>query len=282
VQTFTIKAKTTSPFITGLGSGHPTETGMILDRNIGVPYIPASSIKGVLKLAYAINIANGRKEVPDSELERYFGTADAKQEKQFRGQLVILDAYPTKDVQLKVDIMNSHYKNYYSGEYKQPVETETPNPKSFLTVKEGTEFCFNCAFMPLELNDKCNEDEINAMFTTAFERVGFGGKTAIGYGRFVKVDDKSNGVEQNNIQNQPVKEVKTLEAGEYKATVNNVDKNRQSIYFEIDKMKEKAVIRNCKQKDYAMYPKKAKVKIKLDGTKNSQDDYIVIEIIEKL
>lgn len=282
VQTFTIKAKTTSPFITGLGSGHPTETGMILDRNIGVPYIPASSIKGVLRLAYAINIANGRKEVPDSELERYFGTADTKLEKQFRGQLVILDAYPTKDVQLKVDIMNPHYTKYYDGTNKQPVETESPVPIKFLTVKEGTEFCFNCAFMPLELNDKCNEDEINAMFTTAFERVGFGGKTAIGYGRFVKVDDKSNGVEQNNIQNQPVKEVKTLEAGEYKATVNNVDKNRQSIYFEIDKTKEKAVIRNCKQKDYAMYPKKAKVKIKLDGTKNSQDDYIVIEIIEKL
>ena len=98
----------------------------------------------------------------------------------------------------------------------------------------------------------------------------------------IKVDDKSNGVEQHNIQNQFVKEVKILEAGEYKATVNNVDKNRQSIYFEIDKTKEKAVIRNCKQKDYAMYPKKTKVKIKLDGTKNSQDDYIVIEIIEKL
>jgi len=282
MQTFTIKAKTTSPFITGLGSGHPTETGMILDRNIGVPYIPASSIKGVLRLAYAINIAKGRKEVSDLELERYFGTADAKQEKQFRGQLVLLDAYPTKDVQLKVDIMNPHYTKYYDGTNKQPVETESPVPIKFLTVKEGTEFCFNCAFMPLELNDKCNEDEINAMFTTAFERVGFGGKTAIGYGRFVKVDGKFNDVEQNNIQKQLVKEVKTLEAGEYKATVNNVDKNRQSIYFEIDKTKEKAVIRNCKQKDYAMYPKKAKVKIKLDGTKNSQDDYIVIEIIEKL
>jgi len=57
IQTFSFKAKSTSPFITGLGSGHPTETGMILDRNIGVPYIPASSIKGVLRLACALNLA---------------------------------------------------------------------------------------------------------------------------------------------------------------------------------------------------------------------------------
>lgn len=209
VQTFTIKAKTTSPFITGLGSGHPTETGMVLDRNIGVPYIPASSIKGVLRLSYAINIANGREEVPDSELERYFGTADAKQKEQYRGQLVVLDAYPTKDVQLKVDIMNPHYTKYYDGTNKQPVETESPVPIKFLTVKEGTEFCFYCAFMPFDLNEKCNEEEINAMFSTAFERVGFGGKTSIGYGRFVKIDGNSVEKGQNDIQKRLVKEVKT-------------------------------------------------------------------------
>ena len=28
---------TKTPFISGLGSGHPTETGMILDRTLGVP-----------------------------------------------------------------------------------------------------------------------------------------------------------------------------------------------------------------------------------------------------
>ena len=84
IQTFSFRAETTSPFVTGLCAGHPTETGMILDRNLGVPYIPASSIKGVLRLAHAINIANGRSEVPDSELEKYFGTADTKKEKQYK------------------------------------------------------------------------------------------------------------------------------------------------------------------------------------------------------
>ncbi|MDR2798641.1 MAG: RAMP superfamily CRISPR-associated protein, partial [Treponema sp.] len=47
----TIYAESSSPFISGLGSGHPNETGMILDRNTGCPFLPASSIKGVLRTA---------------------------------------------------------------------------------------------------------------------------------------------------------------------------------------------------------------------------------------
>lgn len=192
VATFTIEAKTTSPFITGLGAGHPTETGMILDRNIGVPYIPASSIKGVLRLACAINLAGSNEdykkkgEVPDTDatLVKYFGSMAQETDKQSRGQLMFLDAYPEDKVSLKVDIMNPHFGNYYKGENKQPVETESPIPIKFLTVENGTKFIFNCAFLPLKNNEKCNEQEITEMFKTAFETVGFGGKTAIGYGRF--------------------------------------------------------------------------------------------------
>jgi len=195
VASFEIKAKSSSPFITGLGSGHPTETGMILDRNTGLPYIPASSIKGVLRLACAINLAKNKYSdgnVPDDDetLVRYFGSESDKNPK--RGQLIILDAYPESVPSLKVDIMNPHFGEYYSGTNKQPVETETPVPIKFLTVKEGAMFVFRCAFMPLG-NIILSDEEIQkiqvdvaAMFKTAFETVGFGGKTAIGYGRFME------------------------------------------------------------------------------------------------
>lgn len=198
-----ITAKTISPFITGLGSGHPTEKGMILDRNIGVPYLPASSIKGVMRLAYALNIANGRSEVPDSDLEKYFGTTDelgrkrkaelkdGEEAKNKRGQLIFLDAYPypTKETYLKMDIMNPHYGSYYQGGGKeQPVETENPIPIKFLAVKEGSEFNFYCLFRPLETdNAEEIESDVKKMFDTAFKTLGFGGKTAIGYGRFKEV-----------------------------------------------------------------------------------------------
>lgn len=198
IITFAFEAKTISPFITGLGVEHPMETGMILDRNIGVPYIPASSIKGVLRLACAINLAESKEaykkkgEVPDTDatLVKYFGSMAQDADKQSRGQLMFLDAYPINIVTpnnegiLKLDIMNPHFGGYYSGNgEKQPVETESPVPIKFLTVAKEIKFVFRCAFIPLK-DDSCNEAEIREMFKTAFEKVGFGGKTSIGYGRF--------------------------------------------------------------------------------------------------
>lgn len=188
ITTFSIQAKTSSPFITGLGSGHPTETGMILDRNTGVPYLPASSIKGVMRLACAVKLAETKyadDNVPenDATLVKYFGAMTQDEKNQSRGQLMFLDAYPVRCNGLKLDIMNPHFGAYYSGKNKQPVETESPVPIKFMTVKEGTTFVFRAAFIPLD-GGKCDIEEVNAMFTTAFERIGFGGKTAIGYGRF--------------------------------------------------------------------------------------------------
>lgn len=205
VMSFEIKAKSSSPFITGLGSGHPTETGMILDRNTGLPYIPASSIKGVLRLSQAINCADadGNVDENDKRIVQYFGTTSEAQEAK-RGQIIILDAYPENIPKLKLDIMNPHFSAYYAkkieerrinGEiqkivHDQPVETESPVPIKFLTVKEGTTFIFRCAFMPLD-NKTLSEakrqeiqNDVIKMFKTAFETVGFGGKTSIGYGRF--------------------------------------------------------------------------------------------------
>ncbi len=270
VETFSFRVVTSSPFVTGLGSGHPTETGMILDRNLGVPYIPASSIKGVLRLAHAINIANGRSEVPDSELEKYFGTADTKKEKQYKGQLIFLDAYPVGNVELKVDIMNPHYTKYYDGTNKQPVETESPVPIKFLTVKEGTEFIFHCAFIPLNQEDKCDKKEIEDMFKTAFAKVGFGGKTSIGYGRFKEKKDSVKTQQSAYIQKND------LEAGEYKSVIRQKDKTHYSILFEVKN--NIAIKKNLKPKDFDKYKKNSTVKIIIDGTKDKNGYYEVTEI----
>lgn len=276
IQTFTITAKTSSPLITGLGSGHPTETGMILDRNLGVPYIPSSSIKGVLRLAYAVNIADGRNEVPDSELEKYFGSTDTNKSKP--GQLMFLDAYPKSRVELKLDIMNPHFSNYYNGKGNiQPVETESPNPIKFLTVKEGTEFVFNCAYLPFDQNDRSNENvksDVKEMFKTSFTKIGFGGKTSIGYGRFEKLN--------NSTETSKILKKENLVAGEYDAVVVNSDSNRSSIFFEIGKSKDKGVLRNCNKKLLSAYRRKDKVRVKIDGTKNNVGDYVVVQILSKL
>lgn len=188
-----IRARLKTPFVSGLGSGHPTETGMILDRNTGVPYIPASSIKGVLRLAHAVNLLNNPEldqkwikfgtvnskgvfnEHPDGNqinlddrepsLRRYFGDVDTKAKEGVRGQIVFLDAYPEHVPMLKPDIMNPHFQKYYGASTKEdvergPVDCEDPIPVKFLSVTEGTVFIFRVLISPLSPLATRNGDEI--------------------------------------------------------------------------------------------------------------------------
>ena len=170
-----ISAKLISPFITGLGAGHPTETGMILDRNTGVPYIPASTIKGVVRTAYAVNISDESGKASDDELDKIFGSLEHK------GKIVFLDAYPKSAPTIQCDIMNPHFGKYYSGDNKLPLENENPVPIKFLSVKPGATFVFR--YVITDENTVKTED-IEKAFETAFSVIGFGGKTSIGYGRF--------------------------------------------------------------------------------------------------
>jgi len=209
------RARLRSPYISGLGSGHPTETGMILDRNSGLPFIPASAIKGVLRLACALEIASaepgvvrpakdkqgktieGQWEIDDghSHLRRYFGDTNTGASDSVRGQLVFLDAFPVAVPAIKTDIMNPHFGEYYKGN-QGPLETESPIPVKFLAVEEETEFIFRCFALPLPCRNVTDDltrpfgatDEQTTvnMFFRALCELGFGAKTAVGYGRFAE------------------------------------------------------------------------------------------------
>lgn len=209
---------TKTPFITGLGSGHPTETGMILDRNLGVPYIPASSVKGVCRLAYAINkaVETGNSTVDDSIFTKYFGSTSE------RGEVIFLDVYPSEKPEFKLDIMNPHFQKYYNEERAKPLENEDPNPINFLVVSEGCGFTFRCIYKLLE-NEKEEEKQkdIEAFFETAFKEVGFGGKTAVGYGRF----------QTEKIQKQPQIQLQRSNSGDLKEAMSKTYKSNEELLF---------------------------------------------------
>lgn len=216
-----LTATLSSPFVSGLGSGHPTETGFILDRNTGLPCIPASAIKGVLRLACGLHIeqtepdsvkeqrdkngqSTGQWEIPDTHplFRRYFGDTDTGKKDGVRGQIAFLDAFPAalpQDGRLfKTDIMNPHFGKYYAGEQEQgPLETESPIPVKFLAVNSGVRFVFRCLVLPLPERaadapdagvfspfDEQDEKNVQALFEIACTQLGFGGKTSVGYGRF--------------------------------------------------------------------------------------------------
>ncbi len=184
---FTAKLKTR--LITGLGQTHPTETGMVFEHNIGVPYIPASSIKGLVRFAHRLEVGLGLDEskdaFPETLIPAIFG-GDSKEEKKketYRGQVIFLDAYPETVPQLELDIMNPHYGPYYMDDRgtKAPGDWYDPVPVKFLTVAAGTVFIFR-ALVPKDRSDLL--EAVKKAYSTALTQEGVGAKTAVGYGRF--------------------------------------------------------------------------------------------------
>lgn len=196
------KAELKSPLITGIGQPHPNEIGMVFDYTMGIPYIPASSVKGIVRFAHTIGLidsddssefikqdkegeyieeSNQKTLIPflfggDLETEK---TEKKEIEKQ-KGKVIFLDAYPDKVPDLHVDIMNPHYGEYYSkGE--PPADHLSPSPLKFLTVESGTTFIFR-AIVSKEIYSI--EDDVRKAFQTALEVEGVGAKTTVGYGRF--------------------------------------------------------------------------------------------------
>jgi CRISPR-associated protein Cmr6 len=225
-----------TPYVSGLGAVHPTETGMILDRNSGLPYIPASSIKGVLRLAHALELSEQVEglvrptkdgyEIPDDTpaMRRYFGDVDPSKKDGVRGQLVFLDAFPADVPRLRADIMNPHFHEYYAKK-SAPLETEPPIPVKFLTVAQTTAFTFRCFALPLgdeppaenvgELRRPFDNDDdraVRQMFSRALTELGLGAKTSIGYGRFEVAASADTGEIRRRAQERKKKEAAEAEA----------------------------------------------------------------------
>ena len=177
--------QTKSRLIVGLGSSHVFETSLTLHHIYGIPYIPASALKGVCRMAAFWKIA-GRRRILNSETqlkevqEKFYGDLCSDGDilkyqllfgaKNFKGLLLFLDAYPVineNDQIFDLDIINVHYQSYYSDDTGQtpPGDWENPVPIVFLTVKKGIKFEFNVLF------DKFRAEEILKMDEKALQEV---------------------------------------------------------------------------------------------------------------
>lgn len=168
--------KTQSRLIIGLGSSHVLETSITLHHIYGIPYIPASALKGVCRMVAFWNIAEKRNilnnEKTLEELQKkFYGELSQDEDilkyqllfgaQNFKGLLLFLDAYPVlKDNQqiFDLDIMNVHYQSYYGDETGKtpPGDWENPVPIIFLTLKEGIDFNFNILFDEFRVNGILN------------------------------------------------------------------------------------------------------------------------------
>lgn len=207
-----LDAISTAPFATGLGNEHPTENGFSFLNPYGLPYLPGSGVKGVLRQA-ARELASGEwgdsdwseekrftlsfgknKLIPLSMLDVLFGKESKDSDKEhLRGTLTFWDVIPQiKGDHLHVEIMTPHQKHYYQ-DGQSPHDSGQPVPISFLTVPPGSGFTFHvqCNLALLERNapalakDEQWKKLLQAAFEHAFNWLGFGAKTAVGYGAMV-------------------------------------------------------------------------------------------------
>lgn len=205
--------QTQGRFVTGMGNDHPAENGFTWHPTLGVPYLPASSVKGLVRgwLEWQWG-AEALKKNADAakrqQLLQWFGSEHKDPREQVAehqaGWFIFFDALPVAPVQLAADVMTPHYDKWYElgGDDKKntqadtvPADWHSPIPITFLTVKKAT-FQFAIAVrqgLPdaEKMAAQAALPQVLAVLQDALEWAGAGAKTATGYGRMMS-DEKAN------------------------------------------------------------------------------------------
>jgi CRISPR-associated protein Cmr6 len=177
---------TATRLVIGLGLPSPIETGFLLDRLSGCPYLPGSSVKGLLRAAARLveteELEGNRDFWHGGTIRRVFGPEIGGGFDPRKGSLIFYDAFPSAWPKLAVDVLTPHYGKYYRGD-GPPADWSQPIPIPFLAVEPGECFRFPVASREKEVG---GEDlaQIEALLKTALESLGIGAKKAVGYGYF--------------------------------------------------------------------------------------------------
>jgi len=174
-----------SRLVVGLGLPSPLETGFLLDRLTGYPYLPGSSVKGLARATASLVAAgelDGDAVYWQENQERIFGPAHGEGSTPAKGQVVFYDAFPRSGPRLAVDVLTPHFRDYYSdgsipGDWGEPV------PVPFLTVEVGTEIAFYFQVIDVRSADD-DVTKLTALLEQGLEQLGIGGKRSSGYGVF--------------------------------------------------------------------------------------------------
>lgn len=192
--------KTDWHFATGLGLSHPVENGFTWHHTLGVPYLPASSVKGLLRDWVEAWMEHASEAERDDKINRWFGAVKGEKNasSDAAGQLIFFDALPTGLVNLACDIMTPHMGKWYEkgGEIRDeadyaaaPADWHSPVPVPFLVVKSAG---FRFMIAP-RLIGHAEQDALASVkdameqLTLALEWIGAGAKTAAGYGRMSRI-----------------------------------------------------------------------------------------------
>ena len=183
---YRISTTSTAPFATGLGNEHPIENGFAFLTPYGLPYLAGSGVKGILRRAMQELRDDRKAGFTNEAIDDLFGAEEInKPEDAKRGALDFWDVFPKPFAdKLVVEIMTPHFGKYYQGK-STPHDSGAPIPVSFLAVPAKSDFDFHVVCHPTRLPESLQNtwrDLLQKAFDHAFEWVGFGAKTSVGYG----------------------------------------------------------------------------------------------------
>ncbi|MCL5948220.1 MAG: type III-B CRISPR module RAMP protein Cmr6 [Actinobacteria bacterium] len=217
----------------GSGLSHLTEVGMSFMNPYGIPYIPGSSIKGVLRDAAQMLADNGSSYLTPDDVDSLFGRVAESEEvgdkaSHNRGHLRFLDSLPQGSKVLGVDIITPHHREYYQGHDNacSPHDEKNPVPIPYLVVKKGTKFdlvILHGSHATSEEECECSK-KVSQIVEYATEQMGFGAKTSIGYG-WMKIDERKKQVDELQ---RKVAEEKRKKLEEEKAKAAQADAERKA------------------------------------------------------
>jgi CRISPR-associated protein Cmr6 len=171
---------TATRFATGLGYDHPIENGLAWHHTLGTPYLPGSSVKGLLRACV--------REWHGVQLAAELFGEDDLQKDTCVGKWIFFDAIPTRPVKLEAEVMTPHYSPYYQ-ENKPPGDWHDPVPIPFLAVDRDQHFQF--AFAPRDCGDTgvhegqpVSTETMARWLRSALHWLGAGAKTNSGFGVF--------------------------------------------------------------------------------------------------
>lgn len=168
-------ATSLSPVICGMGERTPGENGLTLHPVYGVPYLPGTSLKGILR-AWVLSQAWGADW---QEGGAHFCTLFGKGGHAGSAAVVdILDALPIPSANLfTLDVLTPHHAEYYKGS-SAPLGWEGPNPVQFLAAAKGVRY------RVVVEGDPAWVGKVAEWLMLALAERGVGAKSRAGYGRF--------------------------------------------------------------------------------------------------
>lgn len=167
----------------------------------GFPYLPGTGLKG-LASAYAELAGPGKNS---EDFKRIFGTQGGT------GSVVFLEAWPEQvtDSTVEIDIVNNHHREYYSTQGATPPgDWESPVPVYFLAVAPGVTFRFAVAKTRPTTEDR-DLDQAQQWLMGGLTELGFGAKTAAGYGYFTEEAGSPGNSESEVAEETPLSQFQT-------------------------------------------------------------------------